>query len=132
MPSSWRRRVEDSGLCDNLRALPNIVGMLKRFSRVVRVGDDVVTYDPKRRLVHVGIVKSDVSDGTVIWVDLATGNEVEEPGYIRQVDWVGAIDRDALSKDVRNALNPRMSHFRISEVAAALRVKASDQGTGWR
>ena len=114
-----RRRVEEAYPNEKPGALPNIVGMLKRFCREVRVGDDLVTYDPQRRRHHIGVVKSDVSPGTVTWVNLATGNEFEELGYLRRVDWVCAIDRDALSDGVRNALNPQLSHFRIGEVAAA-------------
>ena len=113
------RRVEEAGLCDSPGALPNIVGMLKRFSWEVRVGDDMVTYDPQGRRYHIGVVKSDASDGAVIWVDPDSGEEYEETGYIRRVDWVGAVDRDALSEGVRNALNPQLSHFRVGEVAAA-------------
>ena len=79
----------------------------------------MVTYDPQGRQYHIGVVKSDASDGAVIWVEPGTGEEFEEVGYIRRVDWVCAIDRDALSEGVRNALNPQLSHFRVSEVAAA-------------
>ena len=114
-----RRRVEEAYPDDSPGAVPNIVGMLKRFCREVRVGDDLVTYDPQRRVYHIGVVKSDASAGTVIWVDPGTGAEYEEVGYLRRVDWVCAIDRDALSEGVRNALNPQLSHFRIGEVAAA-------------
>lgn len=113
------RRVEEAGLCDSPGALPNIVGMLKRFCREVRVGDDMVTYDPQGRQYHIGVVKSDAGDGAVTWVEPGTGEDFEEVGYIRRVDWVCAIDRDALSEGVRNALNPQLSHFRVSEVAAA-------------
>lgn len=99
-------------------ALPNIVGMLRRFSCEVRTGDTFVTYDPQRRQYHVGIVKSDAEYQTVVWIDLATHNEVKEPGYVRKVGWVSAVSRDSLPKATQNALNPQLSHFRISDRAS--------------
>ncbi len=107
-------------------AFLNIVGMLRRFSCEVRIGDSVVTYDPQRRLYHIGTVKSDVNHRIVTWVDLATGDDFDHPGYVRHVNWVYAVSRDALSVTARNALNPQLSHYRISGAANAevLRLRA--------
>ena len=84
--------------------LPNVVGMLRRFSCEVRVGDVMVTYDPQCRLYHVGIVKSDAFPQIVPWVDFATGDDFEEDGYVRDVDWVSAVSRDALSPATRRSI----------------------------
>ncbi len=110
-----RHRLYETYPRENPGALPNIVGMLKRFSCEVGLGDTLVTYDPRHRRYHVGIVKSDAECRDVAWVDLATGHEIDdEPGYVRKVDWASAVSRDSLSKTTRDALNPQLSHFRIS------------------
>ncbi|MYC32359.1 MAG: hypothetical protein F4X64_04205 [Chloroflexi bacterium] len=114
-----RQRLRECYPQENPGALPNIVGMLKRFSCEVRIGETLVTYDPQRRLYHFGIAKSDAEHQHVVWVDLATGNEVDdELGYVRKVDWVSTLSRDSLSKFTQNALNPQLSHFRVSDQAS--------------
>jgi restriction system protein len=113
-----RLRLEDTYPYENPGALPNIVGMLRRFSCEVRIGDAVVTYDPQRRQYHIGIVKSDVKHRIVTWVDLATRDDFDDLGYVRKVDWVSAISRDSLSSTARKGLNPQLSHYRISAKAS--------------
>ena len=113
-----RQRLYEYYPDENPGALPNIVGMLKRFSCEVRIGDAVVTYDPQRRLYHVGIVKSDTNSQTVSWVDLAYGGKFDDLAYVREVDWVSALSRDSLSPTARRGLNPQLSHYRISEEVA--------------
>lgn len=110
-----RRRLDEKCPHEMAGARPNIVGMLRRFSCEVRVGDAVVTADPRQRLCRVGFVKSDVSYQTVAWVDLATGRGYPEPGYVRKVDWVGAVPWDSLTANARRVLNGQLSHFRIRE-----------------
>jgi restriction system protein len=110
-----RLRLEDTYPYENPGALPNIVGMLRRFSCEVRIGDTFVTYDPERRLYHIGIVKSDANPR----VNLPTSDDFDRWGYAREVDWVSAISRDTLSDSTRRALNPQLSHYRISDIASA-------------
>ena len=54
-----RWRLDESYPYEKPGARPNIVGMLRRFSCEVRIGETFVTYDPVRRLYHIGVVKSD-------------------------------------------------------------------------
>ena len=116
--ASIRRRLDESYPYEKPGALPNIVGMLRRFSCEVRIGDAVVTYDPQRRQYHIGIVKSDVKHRIVTWVDLATRDDFDDLGYVRKVDWVSTISRDSLSSTARKGLNPQLSHYRISAKAS--------------
>lgn len=117
--ASIRRRLDESYPYEKPGALPNIVGMLRRFSCEVRIGETFVTYDPVRRLYHIGVVKSDAECQVVPRVDLATGMEFEVPGYVRDVNWLSATSRDALTRSTQNALNPQLTHYRISAVASA-------------
>ena len=112
-----RQRIEERHH-ETPKRLPNIVGMLVRFSCDVRIGDHFVTYDPPRRMYHVGSVRSDVRHQVMPFPDLATGDELEGEAYVRDVDWTCAVERDALSQPSRNALNPQLSHWRIAQHAA--------------
>lgn len=117
-----RKRLDENCPYERAGARPNIVGMLKRFSCEVRIGDTVVTYDPQRRLYHIGTVKSDAYPRSVTWVDLATKDEFEGPGYVRKVDWVSAVSRDSLSLTAQRCLNGQLSHFQLpAEVSAEIR-----------
>ena len=114
-----RQRLRESYPHENPGAIPNIIGMLRRFSCEVRIGDTFISYDPQSRLYHVGAVRSDVKHQIVVWVDLATGGDFDGYGYVRRTDWLFAVSRDALSIGARNALNPQLSHYRISDAAGA-------------
>ena len=117
-----RRRLDETCPYEKAGARPNIVGMLRRFSCEVRIGDAVVTCDPQHRLYHVGIVRSDASHQTVTWVDLATGDDFDGLGYVRRVDWISAVPWDSLTSNARRVLNGQLSHFRIrGEVSDEIR-----------
>ncbi len=117
-----RHRLDETYPYESAGARPNVVGMLRRFSCEVRVGNAFVTVDPQRRLCHIGVVRSDADHKTVIWVDLATGDEFEHYGYVRKVDWDGAVSWDILTAKARRTLNGQLSHFRIrDEVRAEIR-----------
>ena len=75
-----------------------------QFCRDIQVGDDIVTYDPAQRQYHIGQVESDADYTDVTWVDLATGGEFEERGYVRRVAWGRTVPRSALSAPARNYL----------------------------
>ena len=94
-------------------AVPNIIGMLKRFSCQVQVGDHFVTYDPERRLYHIGTVDSDAEHRSTTWFDYD-----DVVGYVRQVNWVSTGDRDHLSKRARNCVGCQLSHFRLSDAVS--------------
>ena len=114
-----RCRLDEIYPNESVGARPNIVGMLRRFSCEVRVGDAFVSANPQRRLCHIGVVRSDANHQTVIWVDLATGDEFDEYGYVRKVDWVGAVPWDSLTAKARRTLNGQLSHFRIRDEVRA-------------
>ena len=113
-----RRRLDENYPHEKAGTRPNIVGMLRRFSCEVRVGDAVVTADPRQRLCRVGLVRSGANHQTVTWVDLATGRDYPEPRYVRKVDWVGAVQWDSLTANARKVLNGQLSHFWIREEAS--------------
>ena len=105
---------------------PNAVGHAARiilgFCQEIRVGDDIITYEPGQRRFHIGKVESDAEYGTVIWVDGATGNTIEEPGYARRVAWGRIVARDGLSKGAQNHLGRPPTLFRVpAEVSAEVR-----------
>lgn len=110
-----RCRLDENYPHEKSGARPNVVGMLRRFSCEAHVGDAVVTVDPRRRLAHVGLVRSDANHQTVAWVDLATGDEFDDLGYVREVSWVGAVSWDSLTVKARRVLNGQLSHFHIGE-----------------
>ncbi len=91
-------------------ARPNIVGMLRRFCCEIGVGDTLVTYDPRTRQYHLGIVTSDADIRLTAWHD-----DYVERGYVRSVDWVQVLSRDSLSVATRNGLNGQLSCFKVSD-----------------
>lgn len=84
-------------------------GQVWRFLREVRVGDDVLTYDPDSRLYHVGRVlgspeyQPEVNDRLPV---------------VRRVEWLEAVSRDQLSAATKNTLGAILTLFRLSDVAA--------------
>ena len=121
-----RRRLDRMDPIQGPGARPNIVGMLRRFCCEIRVGDVLVTYDPRMRQYHLGIVTSDADIELTPWRD-----DYVELAYVRSVDWVhgwrarlhgqGAIhpgdllSRDSLSVATRNGLNGQLSCFKVSD-----------------
>lgn len=81
-----RYRLDESYPYEKVGARPNVVGMLRRFSCDVHLGDAFVTADPQRRVYHVGIVRSDAEIGIHLWLDSAIGKVSSEKGYVRKVD----------------------------------------------
>lgn len=105
---------------------PNAVGQAARkvyqFCQDIQTGDDIVTYDTGQRLYHIGRVESDAEYTGVIWVDLATGGDIDEPGYVRRVAWNRTVPRSALSAPARNHLGRPPTLFELpASVAAELR-----------
>ena len=95
-------------------AVPNIIGMLKRFSCEVQVGDHFVTYEPEPRLYHIGTVTSDARQHSPKW--FGRDNVF---GYLRDVIWPDKVSRDDLSREARNCLGSQLSHFRLSPTVSA-------------
>ena len=104
-----RQRLHECYPTEKPGAVPNIIGMLKRFSCQVQVGDHFVTYDPERRLYHIGTVESDAEHRSTTWFDYD-----DVFGYARQVNWISTVSRGDLSREARNCLGGQLSHFRLS------------------
>ena len=105
-----RRRLDRMDPIQGPGARPNIVGMLRRFCCEIRVGDVLVTYDPRMRQYHLGIVTSDADIQLTAWRD-----DYVELAYVRSVDWVQVLSRDSLSVATRNGLNGQLSCFKVSD-----------------
>jgi restriction system protein len=92
-----------------------------RFVNELKIGDNVVTYDPSRRIYAVGEITSD-----------ATFNSRKFDGElprVRKVKWTGEVSRDQLSLPTRNTLGSTMTLFELSESAAdELRSPATVDG----
>ena len=125
-PETTREELRDRVERANPTMHPNAVGNATRciweFCREVQIGDTVVTYDPRRRLYHIGTVESDAKYGFGLWVDPTTGDECEVRRYVRRVDWVSVVRRDDLSVTARNNLGRPPTHFQLpAEVSEEIR-----------
>lgn len=117
-----RDRVARANPMITFSAVGNATRCIWEFCREVQIGDAVVTYDPRQRLYHIGIVRSDAEYGTVVWHYADTGQPFEDWGYVRQVDWVTTFLRDALLQTARNSLGRPPTHFLLpAEVSKEIR-----------
>ena len=85
-------------------------GQLYRFLNDIKVGDKVLTYDPSRRIYHVG----DISSDPVYKPDL-----IEGLPRVRNVNWIGEVNRDLISTGTRNTLGAISTLFLLSEAASS-------------
>jgi restriction system protein len=83
-------------------------GMLVRFRFEMKIGDEVLTYNPEFRQYLVGEIKSDYK-----YIPNSPGNY----NHIRDVDWKGKVNRDDLSVETRNMVGAIMTLFLLSENA---------------
>lgn len=117
-----RRRVERAN--PGYKGVGNATRCIWEFCQEVQVGDGVVTYDPQRRLYHVGVVRSDADYeiDTGIWVDPATLDEYEVPRYVRKVDWGSTTSRVRLSSAAQRYLGRPPTHFQLpAEISEEIR-----------
>lgn len=90
------------------------LAQVKRFLREIRVGDEVVTYDPGQRTYFLGVVESDV-----------TWRQGHDLPRVRKVKWSLRVRRDLLSTSTRNSLGSIATFFRVNnEASDELRTKA--------
>ena len=85
-------------------------GVVYRFRCEVAVGNGVITYDPSRRVYHVGEVLSDYKYNPSL--------RTEWPNH-RAVKWVSEVPRDELSVQAKLDLGAVVTLFRISDAAAS-------------
>jgi restriction system protein len=83
---------------------------LDKIANVMKVGDRVLTYDPAKRVYHIGVVKGPYAfDGTV----------AESLAHRRQVDWLNKVERDRLSVPTKNSLGSTLTVFQVPAEAEA-------------
>lgn len=81
---------------------------LDKIANVMKVGDRVLTYDPAKRVYHVGVIKGPYA---------FDGNAAESMAHRRQVDWLGKVDRDQLSVPTKNSLGSTLTVFQVPKEA---------------
>ena len=80
---------------------------ISRFRFNFEKGDNVITYDPKKRIYLVGEIVNDYEYNTKL---------CEYP-HIRRVKWLGEVPRDKLSTSTKNTLGAISTLFKLSEDA---------------
>jgi restriction system protein len=85
------------------------VGQMYRFLNEFQIGDNVVTYDPGRRVYHVGEIMSDYKYAPAV---------LEELPRLRQVKWLGEVLRDSIGPTTKNTLGALSTLFLLSDDAA--------------
>lgn len=85
-------------------------GQIFRFLNEIKVGDKVITYDPSRRIYHVGQFAGTPRYETALF---------EEMPRVRDVKWLGEVSRDVISLATKNTLGAISTLFLLSEEAAA-------------
>ena len=89
--------------------IANSTGQLFRFLVDVKVGDEVITGDPARRLYYLGTV-----DGEAEFVAAS----VDALPFRRRVKWVRKALRDELSVETRNTLGAIQTLFKLNAEAS--------------
>lgn len=102
--------------------LPVALGSWHKFRSVMKIGDNVMTYDPARRMYHLGKITGDYEFRPGL---------VSDHEQIRRVEWQGEISRDELSKSARNTLGSTLAIFEPgNDVLQELRQKLKGATTG--
>jgi restriction system protein len=84
-------------------------GQVHRFLCELIKGETVLTYDPGKRIYHLGTV---------------VGDYVYRPDYdvelrhTRAVNWTAVVERDRLTASTKNSLGSKATIFRVSESAS--------------
>ena len=85
-----------------------IAGQLYRYINEIAIGDWVVTYDPGRRIYHLGTIKAE-----------ARFDADDDLSRKRGVTWEAEINRDDLSSSSKNTLGAISTLFLLSVDAAS-------------
>ena len=83
----------------------NAAAMAYKFAKVFAKGDKVITYNPEERKYLVGEITGDYA---------YQPNVVGDYPHLREVKWVGRVDRDVLPSTTRNALGSTLTLFSVS------------------
>ena len=82
----------------------SFAGMLKRFVPDVAVGDVVISPEPARRQIMVGLVAADYR--------FVPGGDAAALRHRHAVRWLGTIGFDDLPRNLRGAIGSPMAFFR--------------------
>jgi len=88
----------------NKYKIANNVGQVFRFLNELKKGDVVVSYDPSRRVYHVGTIEGDPEYRPGLF---------EELPRVRAVTWFAEVPRDKLSVSTRNSLGAISTLFQL-------------------
>lgn len=94
--------------------------MAYRFVKTLKVGDNVVTYDPSLRTYSIGKILSDC--------EYEPSGNPELPNR-RKVQWIKTVRRDGLSPATKNSLGSVLWLFRVPEEAVEELSRAVDTGS---
>ena len=94
-----------------------VAGQIFRFLSEINIGDGVMTYDPGRRIYHLGAILSEPA---------FDDSRDDLPRY-RKVCWDSEISRDDISIPTRNTLGAISTLFKLSENAV---VEIRDLASG--
>lgn len=94
-------------------------GQIYRFLNEIRKGDDVLSYDPSRRVYLAGTIEGDPEYKPEV---------LEELPRIRAVCWSGEVPRDKLSVPTRNSLGAISTLFQVPSEAAE-EIRGIQEGT---
>lgn len=81
---------------------------LNKIVNVMANGDKVITYDPSKRIYHVGHISGGYE------FDAAADDILANR---RPVEWEGEVKRDSLSAPTKNSLGSSLSLFEVPELA---------------
>jgi len=84
------------------------IGMINRFRFDIQIGDYVITYNPEYRTYSIGEILSGYQYKT------------DSPGgynHIRNVSWIGKVERNSLSTSTKNTVGAIMTLFLLNETA---------------
>ena len=88
----------------------NSVAVLHKFRTILKPGDRVLTYDPRKREYLVGSIIGDY--------DFDPGRITDSP-HLRKVEWKGRVSRDVLSPSARNSLGSTLTLFFVPDDVSA-------------
>lgn len=94
-------------------------GQIWRFLSEIRIGDQVMTYDPAMRLYHIGEIT-----GRPVYLPA----EIESLPVQRTVRWISTVSRDTLSNAAKGKLGAILTLFKVAEEAVSeLRALAAGE-----
>jgi restriction system protein len=82
------------------------VAMINKFRSTIKIGDQIISYDPSRREYMIGRVMGEYTFNSDV---------VKDHPHVRRVEWIGRVSRDRLRVRSRNTLGSTLTLFSIPE-----------------